>query len=477
MSDPSSSLTLQAASSSYKQVEAILARPLVSSIGPLSKLLSHAVENTNDPSLIRCLVDDLAGFSRALTTQWRQLKFSEVDAADESGRLAHESEITTFPRLWNLLKTALFATVIVLVGVLKRTLGDRSLAADACQSQLMRHCVHSDFPVAPVVASQVLHTLRHFYFITKRLRTAGFSQHRFVYLTAIDILSLYPANAEAFLRSIAPPQLGRTAQHPLDRTLDLFFLNTAEHYALVLTPVANEELLVASAVPYLAAGRERHMIAVFEAAHCVMLSVLSAPHSAETTVKQLPFYVDALFNVFPEHLSSRQFRLAFKTLVRVTAPPSKLSDSHPHLPAVLMELVHDRALRSSTAPLPEETAASLAGANVSSPPLSERAVLALALVDALPFLPVLLMEEWLPLCAELVGSEQDTEMRITVRDRFWEVLISGEMDSERSGLAVAWWTSQGGRELVLDGKSRDSADDFTMNGALPPEGTPRGSKI
>ncbi|KAF2875067.1 hypothetical protein BDV95DRAFT_486025 [Massariosphaeria phaeospora] len=442
-----------ARSSSFRQVEAIMSRPLVSSMGPLSKLIAHSVENVKDPWLIQTMMDDLAGFARALTTQWRQIKFSEIDPAEEARYLEEEALNSTLPLLWKLLKAALFATTIILRGVFTRILRDGALAADA---------------VAPVLASQALHTLRHLYFVTSRLGPASFSQHTFVYLTVIDILSAYPIQADRFLKSIAPQQLGQIPRHPLDRILDLYFLNTAEHFSLVLSSTTNEELLVASAVPYLAAGGNRNMLPIFEAAHSVILAVLTAPQSADITAKHLPFYIDALFSVFPDNLSPRQFRLAFKTLMRVTAPPSTLSASHPDLPATLLELVFYRALNAPTEALPpDETALALQGSDAPPPALSEQAVLALTLIEALPFLHIPLLEEWMPLCAELLNQISDDTMREAVKARYWEVLVSGEMDSERSGAAVAWWGTRGGRETVLFGRESDQERVKMMSGALP----------
>lgn len=449
-------------SSSFRQVEVIMARPLVSSMGPLSRLIAHAVENVRDPWAIQTMMDDLASFARALTTQWRQISFSEIDPAEEDIYLEEEALNKTVPLLWKLLKAALFATTITLRGVLIRTLGDRTLAGDAA---------------APVIASQTLQTLRYMYFITSRLGPASFSQHTFVYLTAIDILSAYPSHADKFLKLIAPPQLGQIPRHPLDRILDLYFLNTAEHFSLVLSTATNEDLLVASAVPYLAAGSNHNMLPIFEAAHSVMLAVLSAPQSADITAKHLPFYVDALFSAFPHNLSPRQFRLAFKTLMRVTAPPSTISASHPDLSATLMELVYHRALNAPTQPLPpDEITLALQGSDAPPPPLSEQAVLTLTLLDALPFLPIFLLEEWMPLCAELLNQIDDSAMREAVKARFWEVLVSGEMDPERSGSAVAWWGTRGGRDMVLYGREMEQQEHM-MSGALPSERAPRESKL
>lgn len=84
--------------------------------------------------------------------------------------------------------------------------------------------------------------------------------------------------------------------------------------------------------------------------------------------------------VFPNNLSARQFRLAFKTVIQITAPPSPLANSQPLLPSILLEVVHDRALNASSTLIPAQ------GPNPDlsqSPPLSEQAVLTLALLDSL----------------------------------------------------------------------------------------------
>ncbi|KAH6625559.1 hypothetical protein C7974DRAFT_463988 [Boeremia exigua] len=447
-------LDWSAASSSFRQVEGILARPLVASMGPLSRLIAHAVENVRNPWIIRTMMDDLASFARALTTQWRQVKLSDIDPADEAAHLEEEALHTTTPQLWKLLKAALFATTIILRGVFTRTLRDPVLASDTN---------------APALASKALHTLRHMYFITSRLGPASFSQHTFVYLTAIDILSTHPAAATKFLSHIAPPHLGTVPSHPLDRTLDLYFLNTSEHFTLTLPAPINETLLIATAIPYLTPSPSHSQTPAFEAAHSVILSVLSAPQSAATTATHLPFYIDALFTAFPHTLSPRQFRLAFKTLLRVTAPPSPLSASHPDLPATLLELVLHRATHAPTAPLPPDaTALALQGSDAPPPPLSEQAVLALALVDALPYVDPGVLGEWLPLVAGLVSGIEDSGMRGAVQERVWEVLV-GEMDAERGGVAVGWWTTGGGREAVLFGREDAGSGEVLMSGALPVE--------
>ena len=150
------------------------------------------------------------------------------------------------------------------------------------------------------MAIQTLQILRSLYFISSRLGANAFSQYTFVYLTAIDILLQYPVQTEAFLQDIRPTSAGSIPQHPLDRCHDLYFLNTAEHFTVVLFPELNEHLLIGAATPYLGLGSDPRLLEIFEAAHSVMLAVLSAPQNSNLLARHIHPYVDALFKVFPK---------------------------------------------------------------------------------------------------------------------------------------------------------------------------------
>ncbi|KAJ5939411.1 hypothetical protein N7466_002545 [Penicillium verhagenii] len=432
---PGKKFRWKADSMTFGYFSTISSRPLVSALGPLSRLISHAVENAQNPQLVAQTVDYIADFVRTLMVQWRQNKLSEVDVAEEKDFLDEESLQTTIPALWKVLRNCLYSVVIVLRAVLGRTINDPALA------------VHS----TPYLSMQSLHILRNLYFISSRTGQNGSSQQSFVFLAAIDILSQYPDLAENFLRSIKPSDLGQIPDHPVERCLDLFFLNVAEHFPLVLTPQANEELLLSAAFPYLAAGANSLLLEIFEAAHSVVLVVFAIPRNSELAAKHLPFYIENLFAVFPDNLSARQFRLAFKTVIQVTAPPSPLANSQPVLPSVLLEVVRDRALNASTTLITPTAGNSSSSDMENGPPLSAQAVLTLALIDSLSFLRVDDLEDWLPLTAELINTITDRTMRHACVDRFWEALSMGEMDVDRAHCCVNWWSTQGGRELVLFG--------------------------
>lgn len=126
-------------SPTFDRVSAILSKPLVSSLGPLSRLIAHTVENVRDPRLISQTVDVMADFSRTLMAQWRQNKLSEVDQIEESEFLDAETLKTTSPALWRVLRSCLYSVVIVLRGAFGRVLNDRVLASDGRECALSLH--------------------------------------------------------------------------------------------------------------------------------------------------------------------------------------------------------------------------------------------------------------------------------------------------------------------------------------------------
>lgn len=165
--------------------------------------------------------------------------------------------------------------------------------------------------VAPVLAKQMLHIIRNLYFISSRHGSNMLTQHTFVYLTAIDILSAYPRHVDSFTREIRPTSPGKIPSDPLERNLDLFFLNTVEHFTFVLPPEMNEDLLMAATTPYLATGENTNLLEIFEAAHSVTLAVFSAPQNAQIAASHVPFYVDTLFKVnsVPPYSSQNWIRI------------------------------------------------------------------------------------------------------------------------------------------------------------------------
>ncbi|MCJ1246000.1 hypothetical protein MMC30_003204 [Trapelia coarctata] len=432
-------------SSTYLQIKQMTSRPMIASLGSLSRLISLCVANVKDADRLIRMSDNISSFTRSLCIQWQQNKLSEVDAAEESRFLTELSLKSSLPLLWQILKSALFAVVVMQASLLGRVIGDG----------------HMPVTQAPLIAIQTLHSLRNLYFISSRLGQNPFSQHTFLYMTCIDILSRYPAQAEAFLRDIQPADATRIPEHPQQRCLDLYFLNTAEHFAFFLPSIC-ESLLIQSATPYLATGNDPRLLEVFEAAHSVMLAVFACPQNQFIVVHHLPNYIENLFAAFPHSLSGRQFRLAIKTLVRVTAPPSPISETQPLLSSTLLDLVHSRVGNASSERLPSP----VGQGDTSDPtPLSEQATLVMTLIDSLSFLPIPVLEEWMAITAEAINLVETPDMLSRCRERFWEVMSNGEMDVARAQVCVIWWNTKGGREMVFGASPPQDQGPF-MSGAL-----------
>lgn len=179
----------------------------------------------------------------------------------------------------------------------------------------------------------------------------------FVSLTAVDILAQYPELVENFLRSIKPNELGQIPAHPLERCLDLFFLNTAELFTIVLSPKTSEELLISAAVPYLAAAANKHLLQIFEAAHSVALAVFAIPKNAAISAKHLPFYIDNLFAVcirecvYHLHdIDTHRSSLVISLRVNSASPSRRSSKSplHHHLSPTINHSCHPSYSRSYT---------------------------------------------------------------------------------------------------------------------------------
>jgi hypothetical protein len=102
---------------------------------------------------------------------------------------------------------------------------------------------------------------------------------------------------------------------------------------------------------------------------------------------------------------------------------------------------------------------------------SQQSSLTLALVDSLPYLPLPILEEWFTITAQAMNEIEDPALREPVKQRFLQLLVSGELDVERAAIGVAWWGTRGGRELILGA----SAEPAMMSGALP--GPDRSSRL
>ena len=121
-------------SSTYIQCQRMSTGPLIASLGSLSRLMAYCVENVANNDLLSTMITDLSSFTRSLCVQWRQNKLSEIDVTEESIYLSEETLKATIPVLWRVLKSTMFAIVIVLRSLLGRVLGDKRMPSDGGKS-------------------------------------------------------------------------------------------------------------------------------------------------------------------------------------------------------------------------------------------------------------------------------------------------------------------------------------------------------
>jgi len=117
-------------SSTYVRAQRMASSPLFASLGSLSRLIAFSAENARDSNLLAILVEDLANFARSLFVQWRQNKLSEIDITEERTFLSEETVKKTLPLLWRILRSSMFATIVILRSILGRVLSDVRLPID-----------------------------------------------------------------------------------------------------------------------------------------------------------------------------------------------------------------------------------------------------------------------------------------------------------------------------------------------------------
>jgi hypothetical protein len=456
---PSHQLAWSTMTPSFRHLQELEKRPIMANMGPLSKLTGFVVQHTPDTRVVLQAQDALLDFTRKVLDAWSRNRLSEIDPALEQTALTPETLRSTWRTLWALLKNLMFGVVALLQAIVSRSLLDPLMLSDVA---------------APAIAAKSLHILRNLYFISSRNSNNAFQVYAFTYLTSIDVISRHAPVAYSFLHETRPAENGPVSTTHLQRTLDLFYLNLAEHLPLTLSTEACEALIIKPATAYISheGTMTPSMVDLFEAAHSAILSTLSCPQHSPLTIQITPFYVVKLFESFPLQISSRQFRVAFKTVMQIVSPPFPIADMEPQFSETLLEILRSNiaaAPGNHLPPTPDALSRAGSSAQDEDGPLSHQSSLTLALVDSLPFLPLPLVEEWLTIAAQALNEIEDPMLREPVKKRFLEILVSGEMDVERAAIGVAWWGTHGGRDMVYSG----AAQDAMMSGALGADRTSR----
>ncbi|KAM0249445.1 hypothetical protein ACHAP5_002834 [Fusarium lateritium] len=445
---------------SLRYIQELDQRPTLANLGPLAKLAGFAVQQATDTNAVSAAQDALVAFSNRVLDTWRLNRLSDIDPTLEANMLTQETLTTTWPVLWNLLRKVMFGTVVILQAIVSRSLLDPRMLNNVA---------------APIIASKSLRILRNIFFISSRNGNNAFQVYNFTYLTSIDSISRSSDACHLFLQEFRPSEDASTSTTYLQRSLDLFYLNLSEHLPLTLSTEACDSLIIKPAIAYISheGPTTQNMVEIFESAHSAILSTISCPQHSPLTIQLTPFYIDLLFKSFPQYISSRQFRVAFKTVMQIVSPPFPIAELEPHISETLLEMLRSSVSVAPTSLLPSTSniVAQAAMEESQEERFSQQSSLALALVDSLPYLPLPLLEEWFTITAQAMNEIEDPALREPVKQRFLQLLVSGELDVERAAIGVAWWGTRGGRELILGA----SAEPAMMSGALP--GPDRSSRL
>ena len=437
-------------SPSFVELQTFQKRDLIMNLGPLAKMLGESIRRCRTTEALVPVLDDLLALSQSVQDHWRRNKLSTMEISSEEAHLTADTLKTTWPVLWNFLRRVLYGTISVLQEVVARCI---------IHPQQRAHQLWG-----PMVATKTLHILRNLFFIASQKGVNAFESYQFVQMAALDTITLHPAACVDFL-AVTKRIYQSMATDPLDLSMDLFYLQTAEHLPLYLTPDACNTLIVVPATPYLnpAGPISQRMTELFEAAHAAVLSVISCPANQALTADLVQFYIERLFAEFsaaPRHISPRQFRLAFKTMIQILSPPFPLSATHSELAEILMEMVRMRVPDAGAGDVVYHHDAP------AEAPLSNQSTYVLAMIDALPFLLPVIVEEWLTITAVCVNEIMDARLREVVKQRFCDLMTNGEMDPQRATIALAWWGGKGGSWAVLAGTGPLLAHRHMMSGAI-----------
>ncbi|KZV62458.1 hypothetical protein PENSPDRAFT_758688 [Peniophora sp. CONT] len=361
-------------------------------------------------------LDDVTRRMRALAyTVERDWSLSPLANIESEEAIAPESRETA-TQLWTVLKTQLFASVMVLqavLGAIVYSQGPEDLGSELSAASL---------------ALVALETLRHLAFVISKFGgvEGGFGELKSAFYTSLDILSVDARLSSDLVRGMSVadsegPSTGSRSRVS-DRAVLAFRLSCVEQLVPVLDAQTIETHVVPMCLPHLNDPTHRE---TYELAHSVVLGVFASharKHSGDPTSdteptfveKLTPYYTRCLLeNSADERLSTAQLRLAFSALVSSAATSSRAL-AH-HALSALLALIQ------------------------TSPP-AQKQRLRLALVSSLSGLDLPLLSIFADRARETIMAMGEDERE--EKDELWEdlfnelVVNSGDREKE---WAMRWW--------------------------------------
>lgn len=126
-------LTWPRQSNSFLELQARGGKPLFTSMNALARIIASSIVQAKHVETVDVFLNRLLEFSSTLAAQWKMNKLSEVDVAEEVARIDAESRKFTMPVVWQILKTILFTTTLVLYELINKLLVNPELCKPECE--------------------------------------------------------------------------------------------------------------------------------------------------------------------------------------------------------------------------------------------------------------------------------------------------------------------------------------------------------
>ncbi|RDX49946.1 hypothetical protein OH76DRAFT_499277 [Lentinus brumalis] len=433
----------------------------------------------------------LQSLTGTVEEDWLQCPLAGVnedsDLADDNTR-----EIAT--ATWQVLKTLLFTTLMVLQSILSTVVfvpGPQSTASSSASPL-------TSSPYA--TALDALHTLSHLSFVMPQFggvastSEGGLPELKRAFYMALDVLSASEAEAGRFVQELCHHE---TMSGKGKETLPRVLLDAKKAFALAcveqLVPVLSEAVIQSQVYPLCyphlwdASHRE-----TYESAHSVMLAIfvshaknsgVQRPSEPAFTERILPMYAHCLVeNSFDGRLSTTQLCMAYAALVRsassfgyasAAAQCSSTNVDADSMAWFCIEVLLDAIRHARAAPvkatLPYSPDAQASSSSSPPAPVTEQESfdipsehlhrLQLALIATVPSVSLILLPRLLaevkaivvsvslPSLAHDASARRIEEMRAELVEAIFRAVSQDVGDSEKD-YAIEWWY-ENREELVL----------------------------
>jgi hypothetical protein len=421
-------------------LKVLIGSPLFSAIPSFASITARILPLLTESSplmgwnTLETVVTRLEQLASKVESDWAQSSLARVENEDD---IASESrEVAT--KIWTVLKTLLFTTIMLLQSILSTITYSRPVTSATVPPKFKQSLTH--LPTHSSLASSTLRTLSHLSFVITKFggvtstSSDGFAELKRVFYSALDVLSADVEASEEFVRVLslhveATSSTGDSPAEPLARARQAFNLACVEQLVPLLSLDTIEHCVFPLCLPHLNDVSHRE---TYESAHSAILAIFAAQLGStmaaevqDTGVarptfveKIVPFYIRCLLeNSVDGKLTTPQLRLAYGTLTNCA------SGNAPAMGQLCL---------SSLISLLTELSA--------SGDVQTRHRLRLVLVSTLSALPLVVLPDGLDAVSDAIRDSKDEERWELVREVFKEIMEN--MGDREKEYCLRWWEEQ-----------------------------------